>query len=670
MIRRSRKLAQPLAVVVAASCVFAASATGCGDSDEPGKTGPGKGGSAGSGGKAGGGSGGLSAGEGGVEHAGGAANAGSGGTVAGTTHGGAAGQNAGGEGGGDDPCASCRDQNRECDADVGVCGECLPDFSEEAGECVCPEGEVPENGECVACADDFVPSCTVAGETGSILRKSDGVCICETEAGYFFSLESNSAQPCDRDGDGWVNDGAQPALDGSDDALRENARCALRRVQAIELENDAGDTKAFDLTDDFPDGLPLYESPRDDGAPSAMQHANYGTRALKPEVLNSFTKACVTGNGDYNDNGISDISEWSGGTLGERPTRNSRIQGYYRRYLRFSYYLELHDGWFEREDGVSRYRIRERTRKAQAGNVPVQYPPGTNAYWRQCDRHLDIDYSGSPTSYAGADFVEATGSWHGMLHHSQFKCVEVLSQSDYGTTHDRERNPEVVFTPGQTGLARRASQGTVHGCPDAPAPGVEVYDWSPNQCGAAPTTRSAPSSLVVNTKFADVACSPISSNGIEPGVYWVAVGYENYACDRSDAVTVGPDDYTRGCANQCAEQGVSACPDHDENSPTGSNRFTCDDESRVGFGALHCGCGLSYAGPSCEIGCASDHLLYPDGFSIETRSGYWMCGGPNASLPATLKSTEFTLVGTVPFSPGGAEILESSNGRYRMWADE
>ncbi|HEY3497714.1 MAG TPA: hypothetical protein VGK73_23615, partial [Polyangiaceae bacterium] len=463
---------RPLHALIVSAAALAAAATGCGDSDHsgsPSKPAGGKGGSGGKGGKAGSNSVGGEGGEGDSGGRGGKGGKGGSSGRGGRGGSGATGEEAGtagsaAEGGaGEDPCDACSDQHRECDLATGTCGDCFEDFREDGDSCVCPPGQIPEGNGCVACADDFTPSCQAAGETGSVVRKVDGVCICETEDGYFFNLESNTAQACDGDEDGWVNDGAQPAIDGEDEVLRENARCGLRRVFSFLLENETGDTFESRLIDDFPDGLPLYESARNDGVESATPHAPYGSESLRPEVLNSLTKACVTPNGDYDDNGIPDLGEWSGRTLAGRVTRNPRLQGYYQRYLRFAHYLELHDGWFEEDEDGDRYHLAERSRVG--AGVPVRYPSGSNSYSRQCERHVDVDYMGRPESYAGGDFVEIARAWGGMTHHSQFKCVQVMSENDYGSAYSRERNPEIVYKPLQAGVARRATAGTLHQCP-------------------------------------------------------------------------------------------------------------------------------------------------------------------------------------------------------------
>src|SRR5262245_45508581 len=122
----------------------------------------------------------------------------------------------------------------------------------------------------------------------------------------------------------------------------------------------------------------------------------------------------------------------------------------------------------------------------------------------------------------------------------------------------------------------------------------------------------------------------------------MAMGYENYSCRRSDAVTETADDYTRGCINECAEQGVEKCPGYDPDSPTGSTLFTCDDEGRAVFGRLQYGCGRNYGGAACEMRCPEARMTA--NFSIETRAGYWLCGGTQASTKPLLTGGNLRLL--------------------------
>jgi len=525
--------------------------------------------------------------------------------------------------------------------------------------------------------------CNAAGETGKVVRSETIGCFCETDDDWFVGVEGKTTVRCDADGDGWVNDSAQPSIDGDDPVLKENARCdrLLRTITTVVLEDEAGNEHPVPLADvaGLVEDLPLYESARNDGAPASMAPDPYGGSELPPEVLNSLTKACVARTQDYNDNGISDVNEWYAVPLGSRATRNARLEEYYTAYARFSYFFELYDGWFE---SPGSYRIKERKRAddgmaiADGSGIALQYPTGADEHWRTCERHVDADFTGSPKSRAGGDFTDPASGWPGMTHHSQFKCVEVLSAQEYGngTTYTADDDPEVVYKHADPpSLARRiansSTAGMLNGCPDGRVPtGAEAFTWTPNSCQYTGSSRNedVPDGDVANPAHPLFTCNATDLADLQPpGVRLVAVGYMGAACNVSDQVTAMSDDYVRGCINECAEYGVSSCPNFDPDAPADSGRYTCDDESSARFGLLQCGCGRSYGGADCEIGCPGDHALTSDDFSIETRSGYWMCGGVVASS-GEMSGSSYTLRGYVPIAPADGTVLQG--GSYRLEA--
>jgi hypothetical protein len=259
-----------------------------------------------------------------------------------------------------------------------------------------------------------------------------------------------------------------------------------------------------------------------------------------------------------------------------------------------------------------------------------------------------------------------------MTHHSQFKCVEVLSAQEYGngTTYNSVEDPEIVFEhTDPPSLARRipssSGAGTLDGCPDARIPtGAEAFAWTPNDCQYTANFRRAGIDAL-NPRHPRFSCGPIELSDLQPGVRLVAVGYQNAACERSDAVTVTSGDYIRGCVNECAEQTKTACPNYDPSTPPESNRYTCDDEATAAFGRIECGCGRSYGGANCEIGCPGDDLHLDPNFSIETRNGYWMCGRVVAST-GEMSGSGYTLRGYIPVGPVDGTVLEG--GGYRLEA--
>lgn len=236
----------------------------------------------------------------------------------------------------------------------------------------------------------------------------------------------------------------------------------------------------------------LLETSRNDipGNPSAGNKAPaYGGssgRLLAANELNSLTKACTALSADYNDNKLDDIAEVQGtvAATNERPTPaldRARLES-------FAYFLELDSAAVEGRV----LAIRERSRCD--ATFPFHYAPDAGSptpddgylfandkpYWRNCARNRDPSYAAS-TPRPGYDFARygcdatslscplippahpfnvapvdpsttlfrdfglcrlsgalpADGLWRGMNHHSQFKCVNVVSGSSTATT-DRQ----------------------------------------------------------------------------------------------------------------------------------------------------------------------------------------------------------------------------------------
>lgn len=441
-----------------------------------------------------------------------------------------AGQGGDGGCGAESPCAAGASGS---DGVVEVPGGCPTGQIEVRGECVTPQdcdpacqvglGCHPTSGKCFTC--EHPPSCgDEEGQTGRTLiraAKAGAECLCETEPGYYWSSSAHAAVACDADADGWVTQAAQAAIDGSDPVLKLNARCDVRTVASVVLQNEAGAVHEVALEV----ALPLYESVRNDGGPGT-EHPAYGEQTLPAAALNSLTKACVSTVGDFNDNGVPDVSEWDGSELGADLDWNAKLAGYFAEYARFAYYLELHDGWYEAGDAGS-LRIVERQRGASDGRgVPVAYPVGADDYWQSCPRHIDIDYDSDAVSRAGGDFSALPDA--AMMHTSQFKCVRVLDEEDYDSSASLEIAPELVFIDGAPVARRSAAGTTLH------------HDWVPNTCSAAASLTPAPNGAVLP----QFGCEAASADGLQPGVYWMAVNFAPYASREL---------YQRGCIDQCAE---------------------------------------------------------------------------------------------------------------------
>jgi hypothetical protein len=392
--------------------------------------------------------------------------------------------------------------------------------------------------------------------------------------------------PCDFDGDGWVSDGAQPSVEGANLVLRINARCHVRRVKQVVLKNEAGETfAAEDFSAQFGDpssgierGLPLYESPRNDAAPSAGSMPSYPGRSLTPAEVNSFTKACApdVSQGDFNDNGVADVHEWSASsvTLSRAGGVSQKLSDYYGKYTRFSYFAELHVGWYD--EGL--YRIVERPRLGQANQVvPIVYSAASDAgatpYSQQCKRHIDSLYRWSPVAGSanptrlspntvGGDFAEFGNlQWAGMTHHSQYKCVVLVTEADYakydkGQPATEEGSPEVMsILPAQPTDASTSKNAPILTRTPAGSTSATRYDWTIDDCLASATTSSAPTPQgVPNPTLSGFSCAPRASVSTSGSATWVAVTYAPLLADKTPYLDyLHASYYKQGCINECLD---------------------------------------------------------------------------------------------------------------------
>lgn len=411
------------------------------------------------------------------------------------------------------------------------------------------------------CQSRNCPACTnaSAGEDGVWPASTlAGRCICKTLPGFFYT-ESGSIGifPCDADGDGWVRESARFALQSADPAVVANARCALRTVNRVTLENEAGQTQMIPVSPD----LPLYESvPNDDqnvlnqSTPPPPFYGPTG-RALLAKERNSLTKACVSQTADHNENKLPDVEEW-----GRPPNQQSSLNGlglgalqpFFEVYTRFSYYVELHRGWYEppTSGAVGSYRIREKSRRVPGDGLPVAYAlerdggAWTSEFVNYCERGRDRWYSdllpAQGMDYASVSAPNAQG-WGGMMHHSQYKCVAL----------DPSRHAVLAQTDGGLAAARAIQTETT----------VINLDWQMNACvaspGANPVSR-VPVAGTANPWDPVVSCTPIVSAG-SSDVVWAA------------ARIMEPENYERGCIKLCGGQRF-LCPG---NPPDGGTKPPC-----------------------------------------------------------------------------------------------
>lgn len=453
--------------------------------------------------------------------------------------------------------------------------QCQPETDVKDAICKgaqCPSGKGydPSTDQCRPCSGGFSPNCNADGETGKVivLESKDGAtCACETQPGYYIGAQSGTAVPCDADGDGWVSDSAQPSLEGDNALVRENSRCTVRRVGKVVLQNESMDNftaedfamQFSDPTRAVPPGLPLYESARNDGAVSGVGLPNYGGGSLDPRTANSLTKYCSVD--DFNDNGVSDLEEWSNSKVDLGSSRPSKtLAAYYEKYTKLAYFAELNNGWYEPATDQAAsgavYRIAERLRSsAGAQGVPMVYPAsaiaGAESDAKLCVRHLDTQFKWTSTfdgaklqspNTIGGDYVGFGNiGWKGMTHHSQFKCVKVLGETRYRQDSlDDEVAPQMVFAAASQ-LRRIDKKGVVHTLP-----------WYPNNCSLKAEVSDSPGASPRGA-FADLSCVGPGTPPAEGTVVWVSVGFENAAQTTQYMDYLHAGTYVRGCRNECAE---------------------------------------------------------------------------------------------------------------------
>jgi hypothetical protein len=399
--------------------------------------------------------------------------------------------------GGADPCPDgCLALDEEFGVDAR-CARCESQVGSDRPESIW----VPGLTQCVAC-----PSCDGPGADGPWPEPSSaGWCICETLEGFFFSTAGEVGPlPCDADGDGWVRESARRAIESDDHALRTNARCSLRFIEAITYVNERGE----ELTEPVEPPVPMYESDRndDDGilevlwARAALPQQLLSPGAIDAKALNRFTRVCAHDRADFNDNGVPDVGEGQGMPPSPGFREDQHI------FNQNSYFLELYTGvWRPTSGNVGEWVISERSR-ARGGDIQIGYPfeslepgsPDSPEFWRTCERRTDASYV--PGDFAvNQDFAGVTDDPRGFLnHHAQFKCVDV-------------------------------------------GRGVEANDdrYAFNICEI-----DGGEDLDRNARLPGFDCRVDTGDPV--GVRWAAVNYQDYAADPTHA------GYTFGCINECA----------------------------------------------------------------------------------------------------------------------
>jgi hypothetical protein len=460
--------------------------------------------------------------------------------------------------------------------------------------------------------------------------------MCASAPGYYYSAQGAiGTYPCDADGDGWVRDSARAAIESTDTAVKGNARCTLRLVNEVILTNeDIEDYSLFpsnngtDLVTSatLRDGaLPLYESVRNDeqrlldGNSKVPQYGSSG-RSLRAAEVNSLTKACVTSIADHNDNGVNDVAEW-----GEPPSSQVTVtpqsagrDPYLNVYARLSYFVELHKAWFEATETVTtgptltgRYHVTERSRSLNFGLT--NNPTLGDSAWQTCTRKRDSYYADGSDAIT-YDFASLSGSsqasaWAGMLHHSQFKCVQTISQADYSALSVQQQRTE-LYKQSATSLG--------------------ALGWELNNCTVIGALDPS-SSDTTNPRSPLVTCSYQSSAPALDQVLWAASNYQNYTV---------PGGYIRGCVNECVEDHDIFVTDATQCkvcTPTAYGKATIAPASSATGCLLNRLCDGS---GNCSK-CAPNHAdcnqnIVADGCEIDLQTAADHCGtcGTNCNSPA------------------------------------
>lgn len=625
---------------------------------------------------------------------------------------------------------NCAAQNRRCEGEPPLqhCGDCLAGTAPlptnpsvcaapvtcqtlNCGAGFCVEGAAGQNATCITAtcgnnqaskpSDGTCVSCIVScnasdtGETGRIwpVALASDHCLCETRDGFYWDDGDRQAKPCDADGDGWVRESARSAVNATDVAMKQNARCHVRTVDRFVLANEVGQRLPVYLCAGTPaqthvradctspKTIDLYESVRNDNQneidldPNAPPYwrgpsGSESGRRLRASELNGLTRACVNEGGDYNHNGVADLREWHGMPAGTMTADQSV-------FAQFSYYMELYRGWYERGTeslAIGQYVIAERSRCAT--DFVLGYGVGESDYWKSCTRSRDVAYNGvdGPTA---PDFGLDFARWS--CEAEQGGCpippppTDVVANSaipEHGLCRNPALPPPIEQECRTSGpwpcVGGRVWRGMSHhsqfrcvlvranagsDTPTLPQADFSDHKYVMNLCRVAcPTgdakcdTDCASGTCVASTEAPGASVDPanpshtklrcdidqLPSNG---AVGFAAVKY------------VGGSAYARGCINEwtpTSGSGTTAqvaawsglCPGWIDD-PVGS--VGQGDPSN--FGQLQCGCGNNYGGPNCDVGCPDAQLNLSVGYNATPRAGYWMCADFSTTSYSALDAT-------------------------------
>jgi hypothetical protein len=347
-------------------------------------------------------------------------------------------------------CGACVDGANLVD------GKCVPTI--RCGDSVCTDGQYCDriaktcqplpcasgsaksagpNGQCAPCST----SCTGTGLTGRYwpFRTITDKCVCETYEGFYLEASALKAGQCDADDDGWVRLEADDSSIREDNALLQNARCDIRRVDRVVLRDEYGIELPLDscraegfvqaggaCAERFP--LRLLESGRNDqpGSVSTAQTPVYGHegrgRNLSGPELNGLTKACVSDLGDFDADGVEDLNQTQPLKIVEAMSDSERLRA-------FSYFVELYRSQYV-APSARPYGDLVISERSRCTDFPLHYSAddaigvvgannGDPSYWRSCSRFRDPAYD-AMVDKPGYDFAQfscasGTGSCEALL---------------------------------------------------------------------------------------------------------------------------------------------------------------------------------------------------------------------------------------------------------------
>ncbi len=464
--------------------------------------------------------------------------------------------------------------------------ESIDDGGSSAEKSGCSPPTFTWNGRCVTpkefCTSKFpTPQQIHIQKPYSVVFDKNGTPLfCKTSPGSYYTSK-RGYQPCDNDGDGWITAEAYRAMNSTDKNIQNNARCNLRKIEAVVYHPDTPSAKP--QIQFLKNPLSLIETERNDGlaknielpvypeytqslpkSPSSACTADTDCntqqgelcyrgqcvkgRRFKPAELNSFTKACVK-NIDLNDNSVDDPSENPNGTT--KPTELSPL-------LPLGYFVELNYGYYQKDYDIAGrkvpvYHIVERSRlKSPAkGGLALLCGEDSNGkkpdYWKYCALKDDqrCKTSGG-TVKKGLSHCWLNGIQHATR--SLFKCAIFDEKKDANT---------YFFHPYNFGLKKRYTRTSCRFTASLPGKNQREGDVQ-FEC--------------------KVEKNPPKLSQTEVG--WACVSFHPYA---------KPKDYLAGCIDECTES--KNLPD--ALKPCGVNEVCNLESGSYGRGVFRCNTGSS-----------------------------------------------------------------------------